>query len=150
MFYILILIAILYIIYINYPNNKQLPQYKRITIGAPCKNCNIWNHVDANTKCNVICQKADINKPYKFTGKWVNIDNKSQDSICQCSKLGKYNKDYVGCVLGKNCFIWNHQDAKTICPKMCNKYLLDKNAEWTGNWKSTSTDSSACECQYYN
>lgn len=147
MLYILIFIAILYIVY---KNIETLENTKQLTIDVPCKNCNIWNHLDAKTKCNTICQKANINKPYKFTGKWVNNANKSKDSICECSKLGEYNKHYVGCALGKNCFIWNHGEAKTLCPKTCNQYSLDKNVEWTGNWKSTSINSSACECEYYN
>jgi hypothetical protein len=146
MLYFLIFIAILYIVYINI---ETLQNSKIITIDVPCKNCNIWNHVDANTKCQSICQKTDIDKPYKFTGKWKN-DPKLKGSICECSKSAEYNKHYVGCALGKNCFIWNHSDAKTICPKMCNQYLLGKNAEWTSNWKSTSINSSSCECEYYS
>ena len=146
MFYILIFIVILYIIY---KNIETLENTKNLTVDVPCKNCNIWNHLDANTKCNSNCQKVDTNKPYKFTGKWSNLTDKHQDSICECSKIAEYNKHYVGCALGKNCFLWNHSDAKTICPKTCNQYLLGKNPEWTGNWKSTSIDSSACECQYY-
>jgi hypothetical protein len=145
MLYILILIALFIIVY---KNIETLQNTKQITTDLPCKNCNIWNHVDANTKCQSICQKADINKPYEYTGKWKN-DPKLKDSFCQCSKIAEYNKDYVGCALGNNCFIWNHSDAKTICPKICNRYLIDKNSNWTGNWKSTSIDSSACECEYY-
>lgn len=146
MLYILILIVISYIVY---KNIETLQNTRQITLDVPCKNCNIWNHVDARTKCHNICQKADINKPYNFTGKWKNNPNKPQDSNCQCSKLAEHHKNYVGCAFGKNCFIWNNSDAKTICPKMCNQKLLNKNSKWTGNWKSTSINSSACECEYY-
>lgn len=143
--YVLIFIVVLYIIYINI---ETLQNTKNIKIDVPCKNCNIWNHIDAKTKCNSVCQKFDIDNPYTFTGKWEQKSDKN-DSNCECNRISKYNKDYVGCALGKNCFLWNNSDAKTICPKMCNQYLPNKNAEWTGNWKSTSINSSACECQYY-
>jgi hypothetical protein len=148
--YFLIFIAILYIIYINYNNNKETSKSKIITIDVPCKNCNIWNHVDAKTKCSSICKKVDNNNPYTYTGTWKNNTNKLQDAVCKCSKLGKFNKNYLGCPLGQKCFIWNKSDAKINCPKLCKQYSLNKNAEWTGNWSSTSIDSSACECQYYN
>lgn len=144
--YFLIFILVLYIIYINV---ETLENTKILTVDVPCKNCNIWNHIDAKTKCNSNCKKINQDSSYKFTGNWKQNSDKSRDFICECSKLGKYNKSYVGCALGKDCFLWNNSDAKTTCPKMCNQYLLNKNAEWTGNWKSTSADSSACECEYY-
>lgn len=145
-FYFLIFILVLYISNVETLENTKT---KLLTVEAPCKNCNIWNHRDAKTKCNSNCKKIDQDKPYKFTGEWEKNQNKLQDSTCKCSKVGNFNKHYVGCALGNNCFLWNNSDSKTICPKMCNQYLPNKKAEWTGNWKSTSIDSSACECQYY-
>jgi hypothetical protein len=145
--YFLIFIFVLYVIYRNV---ETLQNTKMLTTDSPCKNCNIWNHLDAKTKCNNICKQINQDNSYNFSGKWINDSNNLKNSVCQCNKLAHYNKKYVGCALGKDCFLWNNSDAKSICPKMCNQYLLNKNAEWTGNWKSTSIDSSACECQYYD
>lgn len=143
------IILLIFTFYFIYKNMETLQNTKEIIIDVPCEHCNIWNHLDAKTKCNNACQKKDYVKLYNFTGKWRANDNKLQNSICQCKKIGELNKNYIGCPLGTSCFIWNHSDAKNKCPQICQKYLPNINTDWTGNWKSTSVDSSSCECQYY-
>ena len=96
-----------------------------------------------------LLSKIDQDNSLQFSGKWKTNKNKPQDSICNCIRIGNLKQNYVGCPLGSNCFIWNDSDAKNICPQICDKYLSKRNSEWTGNWKSTSAQSSACECKYY-
>ena len=58
-------------------NIETLQNTKNIKIDVPCKNCNIWNHIDAKTKYNSVCQKFDIDNPYTFTGKWEQKSDKN-------------------------------------------------------------------------
>jgi len=154
-FHILLGIFILYILYKSI-ETLQNDTTKEMIKHIPCNNCNIWNHVDAKTKCQKTCQKDDPDYPYDFTGKWQTNIKKPQDSICECSRIGHLTQHYIGCPLGTklddnkpDCFIWNDNEAQSTCPQMCNQYLPNKNAVWTGNWKSTSAGSSASECKYY-
>lgn len=154
LFHILLGILIFYVIYTNIEPLEN-ENTKTLTTYLPCKNCKIWNHVDAKTKCEKTCQKDNPDKPSQFSGVWKTNRKNPQDSICECTRTGLYTKNYVGCPLGttfedkKDCFIWNDNEATTECPKMCKTFLTNKDAKWTGNWKPTSASSSACECEYY-
>ena len=64
------LLFFLYILYILY---KQ-PKVKR------CLDCNIWNHIDAISKCKRICKED--NKT--FSGKWSINKEKPKESLCEC------------------------------------------------------------------
>lgn len=142
-----IFVFIIGILVLYFISKKPIEKYEIVT-DIPCNNCRIWNHVDAKTKCDRSCQKTDLDNPSMFSGKWKTNLNKLQDSVCNCVRNGEIKQNYIGCPIGTpDCFIWNDSDAKTICPKICTEYS-SKNAQWTGNWKSTSMESSACECKY--
>jgi hypothetical protein len=119
---------------------------------AICKDCRAWNHLDIRSKCNKTCKIRFPDKNTTFTGESVKLD---KDLSCECSFIGAYQKEYIGCPIGTklddtSCFIWNDKEAGNLCPAMCKKFLPDYNPKWTGNWKTTSAESSACECEYYN
>jgi hypothetical protein len=130
----------------TFQNNSQ----NAVTFDAYCPNCVIHNHVDARAKCESACKANDPAKDIIFTGKRTVKDNKT---LCECTYKGTPKKDYVGCPTpsslgGNDCFIFTNDDAKKTCPILCNKYLVGKNSRWTGEYKTTSTHTSACECEY--
>ena len=118
-----------------------------------CKDCKAWNHRDASSKCEKQCKLQIPDRDTVFTGEWARLNDK--DISCECSFRGKHTKEYVGCPVGatlddnKSCFIWNDKDANELCQPICNKFLNNVHPKWTGNWKTTSAETSACECEYY-
>lgn len=154
--YILVIGIILIFLFMNYRENLTVDkeQEKDIINFSICKDCKIWNHIDANSKCSRACKIKNPNKDVSFTGNWNKLDDK--DSSCECSFRGTLKKHYIGCPSRKSlgdageCYIWNNEEAKKICQPMCNKFLPDINSKWTGNWKPVSAESSACECEYYD
>jgi len=154
--YILIVGIIIIILFLNFRENLQntLPtKQKDVNNFAICKNCKSWNHRDAHSKCSRVCEIEYPDKNISFTGNWSKVSD--NDISCECSFQGTLQKKYVGCPTGKSlpdkkCFIWNNTEADNICQTMCNKFLPNSYPKWTGNWKSTSAETSACECEYYN
>jgi hypothetical protein len=65
----IVFLFILYILYILYK-----PKVKR------CLNCNVWNHIDAVSKCKRLCKED--NKT--FSGKWTLNKNNPNESSCEC------------------------------------------------------------------
>lgn len=118
-----------------------------------CDDCQIWNHRDARSKCEQLCNSNYPDKAVSYTGEY-NANGKSGD--CECQFTGSYKKDFVGCPTAKSlktngdCFFWNDTEAKSNCQHVCDKFLPGKQSTWTGNWKNTGVHTSACECQYYN
>jgi len=131
---------------------EALENIKDVKNFVMCKDCKAWNHVDVRSKCEKQCKLKFPDQNPEFTGEWSRLDN--SDVSCECAFKGKFKKEYIGCPVGsqlndKSCFIWNQNEAKASCSTICNKFLPDVQPKWTGNWKSTSVDSSACECEYY-
>jgi hypothetical protein len=117
-----------------------------------CKNCKAWNNRDAQSHCNKACGLE--NPKNIFTGIWTKNGN---DISCECNRKGTLQSEYVGCKLGdkltnkQDCFLLNNKEAKEKCQLIFNKYLVPgKVNKWTGNWKNTSANTSACECSYYS
>lgn len=146
MFLTIIILLLLVLLY----NSKELftqEKTKDVLMIGTVKG-KIWNHLDAKTKCGASCKLLNPDKNIQFNGNWLNHED---DATCECSYKGNYKKDYVGCSLShKNCFIWNDSEAKNECQNICNKYLPNVHSKWTGNWKNTSADTTACECEYYD
>ena len=160
--YILLAGIIIIILFLNFRENLQNTlqindkgtAQKDITNFVICKNCKSWNDRDAHSKCSRVCKTKYPDKNISFTGNWSKV-NDDNDISCECSFPGTLQKKYVGCPSGKSlddkkCFIWNKTEADNVCQTMCNKFLPDSYPKWTGNWKSTSAETSACECEYYN
>lgn len=163
--YILIAGIIIIILFLNFRENLQNTlqihdkgtalEQKDITNFVICKNCKSWNHRDAHSKCSRVCKIKYPDQNISFTGIWSKVNENNNDISCECSFPGTLRKKYVGCPSGKSlpdkkCFIWNNTEADNVCQTMCNKFLPDSYPKWTGNWKSTSAETSACECEYYN
>mgnify|MGYP000073347859 CR=1 FL=1 len=148
----LLFIAVLLFVFFFLSKREALENIKDVKNFVLCKDCKTWNHRDARSKCEKQCKLKFADQNPEFTGKWTRLEG--SDISCECAFAGKFKKEYVGCPVGskldkRSCFIWNDKDAKSVCPTMCNKFLTDVQPTWTGNWKSTSVDSSACECEYY-
>ena len=139
-------------------------QTKRVENFAICKNCRVWNHLDAQSKCDRTCRLQFPDQKVSFTGNWGRVGDpdpnipydlsKPSDVSCECVFPGKYKKEFIGCPIGSrlhndSCFIWNQEEAEKMCQPMCNKYLPKLYPKWTGNWKTTSAETSSCECEYY-
>jgi hypothetical protein len=148
-----ILIVILVIIFI-YNNKETLSNTKTIKTLETCDNCVIYNHRDARSKCESACNVNLPGKEAAYTGVWTEVgDGKS---TCECKFEGQYKKAFVGCPsadslnITGDCFIWNDTEANSKCQFICNKYLPKKQSNWTGQWKNTSANTTACECEYYD
>jgi hypothetical protein len=146
----LFLIVVLIFVFVL-SKRENLENIKDVKNFVTCKDCKAWNHIDVRSKCQKQCKVKFADQNPEFTGEWNRLDN---DVSCECAFKGKFKKEYIGCPVGsklndKSCFIWNEKDAKSSCPIMCKKFLPNFQPKWTGNWKSTSIDSSACECEYY-
>lgn len=151
--YLLIIGISVIILFMNFRENLEQvsPKQKNINNLVICKNCKSWNHRDAYSKCTRTCKTQFPDKKISFTGNWTKVNE--NDTSCECSFQGNFNKKYIGCPSKKSlkqCFIWNQEEANQICQPMCNKFLPNVNPKWTGNWKSTSAETSACECEYYD
>jgi hypothetical protein len=112
----------------------------------------MWNHRDARSKCDKLCALNFPGKNATFNGNWSIKRNGAQ---CGCSFEAKHQTAFVGCPsfksLGsKDCFMWNDSEAQENCQRMCDKFLLNKGSKWTGKWKNTSANTSACECSFYD
>lgn len=155
----LIIFAILFyfIFFTSFPEGLEnvdkdtLPQTKQIFINAKCEGCSAWNNKDAQSVCDATCLKNNPDKYIRSSKNWKRIDN---DIECGCKYIGHLYSTYAGCPIGESddpnaCFIWNDKEAQQKCPEFCNKYLPGKHSKWTGNWKNTSSQTSACECQSY-
>lgn len=156
--YIIIIVLIYFIFFYNFKeslNNKDdnNNDTKRITRKYKCEGCYEWNNRDIKSKCDAICMKENPEKYIRSTKNLIKGDNYVD---CNCKYIGTLQKNYVGCPLKevgsyeKDCFIWNDNEAKNRCQSICDKYLHNKKAEWTGKWKNTSAETSACECAYYD
>jgi hypothetical protein len=149
--FIILLLIILFFLFFTY--KEQFESIKDVINTKVCKSCKVWNHLDAKTKCNSTCKKNFPDKNISFTGKW---SRDGENVSCECSFPGKYKKEYIGCPVGttieqdESCFIWNDNDANKTCQKMCDRFLPNSKPKWTGLWRNTSADSSACECEYYD
>jgi len=115
-----------------------------------CKDCKIWNHRDAETKCSALCKK---NNKGIYTGVWsYGTSGVGNSAMCECKYEQETQKAFFGCPLDdkgtQGCFIWNNQEAKDRCPDFCNTYTPHKMGNWTGDWKNTSPQTSACECEH--
>ena len=148
--YIILTLAVYFIFFVNMEGLESTPPTEKIKINSVvCKDCKLWNHLDARSKCDGLCKMENPDKDVHFTGNF-------NQSMCECSNKVKYNKKYIGCPTGKslgndeNCFLWNDTEAKEKCKGICDKFLpKDIQSKWTGNWKPTSIETSACECEYY-
>lgn len=125
---------------------------KTVTNIAKCKKCTIWNQRDAQSKCDRLCKVQYPGKDVGFTGEWSKFKD---GAICECSFEGQYKKQYAGCPTNKSlgtndCFFFNDKEAQQHCQYACDKFLPGKLSKWTGEWKNTSIQTSACECEYYD
>lgn len=147
--YVIVLVIVFYFFEKSFESFQTLN--KIATKEVPCPNCIAYNFLDTRTKCEAACRSANPDKNINFTGKVTKDGDKIK--TCQCDYKGKLTQSYVGCpnpssLGGNDCFIFTNDDAKKMCPSMCNKYLIGKNSRWTGDYKRTSTHTSACECEY--
>lgn len=158
--YIYLILGILvYFIFFYNPKetlDNTIPDTNRITRIHTCEGCGTWNNKDIKSKCDAICLKENPDKYIRAGRNWFKDNN---DIKCECRYTGTLKKDYVGCPIKEklseysqqnDCFIWNDKEAQQKCEVMCDKYLPGKNPIWTGNWKNTSSETTACECLYYN
>lgn len=144
----------------GFDSSKQTSDVSKISSGnntmevlsvEKCKDCKIWNHRDAQTKCSALCKK---NNKGIFTGIWSYGTSgiQSDSAMCECKYEQETQKAYFGCPLDnkgtQGCFIWNSEEAKGKCPDFCNTYTPHKMGKWTGSWKNTSPQTSACECEH--
>jgi hypothetical protein len=120
---------------------------------ATCDDCTIYNHRDARSKCENLCVTNFPDKNAQYTGQWSSTNT---GAACECQYQGEYKKQFVGCAMGQklsqedDCFLWNNGEANHKCQFICNKYLPGKQSKWTGEWKNTSANTSACECELYD
>lgn len=153
--YIIIIILALLLLFVFYPLKEHLANTEKVdklvTRFTGCKDCTIWNHRDARSKCDQLCKSKFTNKGASFTGNWTTPTESG--AVCECSYQGINQKYSVSCkksdsIGTSDCFIWNQQQADAQCPYMCNIYLPGKSSTWTGQWNNSSTHTSSCECEY--
>lgn len=147
--YIIIAISV-YMIWVN--KVESLENTKTVKNVAKCTKCKIWNQRDAQSQCDRLCRVHYPGKDVAFTGEWSSAKD---GATCECSFDGQYKKQFVGCPsnksLGTNdCFFFNEQDASKNCQVVCDKFLPGQMSKWTGEWKNTSINTSACQCEYYD
>lgn len=154
------LVVLLLLLSFTFSSKETFEPTKNITTIHNCKSCkSIWNHLDANSKCSMLCQVVLPDSNSTFNGYWKN--EKDGTTSCGCDHNGTITKHFVGCPtpsslnyikndgVKDDCFFFTKDDAEKSCPLMCDNYIPGYNSKWTGNWKNTSTHTSACECQYY-
>lgn len=147
--YIIVAIAV-YFYFFN--KSESLENTKNVKIFAKCNKCTIWNHRDAQSKCDKLCKVHYPGKDVAFTGDWTAYQD---GATCECSFEGQYKKQFVGCPTNKSlgtndCFFFNDEEARKQCQFVCDKFLPGKMSKWTGDWKNTSVNTSACKCEYYD
>lgn len=154
--YIVVLVVVAIVIYTVYFYKKEklenIPATRTVNTVAKCSKCKIWNSRDARSKCDALCKEKYPAKDIRYTGIW---SSEGAGASCECSFEGGYKKHFVGCPtassLGKSdCFVWNNSEAKASCPGMCTRFLPGKGSKWTGEWKNTSANTTACECEYHD
>jgi hypothetical protein len=67
---VVVILFIVYILYILYRSKVRV-----------CVDCNVWNHIDAKSKCKRICEEN--NKT--FSGKWSLNKKNPKESLCECN-----------------------------------------------------------------
>ncbi len=145
-------VVVFFALYYIYKSREGLENTKTVTNLATCSDCTIWNSRDASAKCDKLCKINNPDKGVSYTGNWTTV---GKGASCECSFEGAYKKQFIGCPTSNSlgtsdCFFWNNNDAKTNCQYVCDKFLPGKGSKWTGQWKNTSANTSACECEYYD
>ena len=151
----IIIAVVLFVLYYLFVPKETLQNTgtKLVKQIAFCNDCKIYNHRDARSKCDKLCDISFPGNNAVYSGNWF---GKDKGAACECQYQGAYKKQFVGCPIGEDlpdnsdCFLWNQSDANNKCQFVCNKYLAGKQSKWTGQWKNTSTSTSACECEYYD
>uniref|UniRef100_A0A6C0H6L6 Uncharacterized protein n=1 Tax=viral metagenome TaxID=1070528 RepID=A0A6C0H6L6_9ZZZZ len=147
-------VIILFVVYF-FVSKETLENTKTKTVKqlATCTDCKIYNHRDARSKCDKLCDLTFPEKNAVYNGNWIGNE---KGATCECQYQGAYKKQFVGCPIGEelpghpDCFLWNQSDANNKCHFICNKYIPGKQSVWTSEWKNTSSSTSACECEYYD
>lgn len=140
---------------INYEKFVQIKS-KSIRQLVPCIDCKKFeNHIDTRSKCDKTCKYNFPNRNSQIIG----VKKNNQGVQCECGYTSNKTKKFINCpkpssikdITNSDCFIWNKTEAERVCPMLCKKYLpSENNISWTGNYKNTSINTSACECEYYN
>lgn len=150
---LLIAAIALIVVYYFFAFPKEALSNTRVVVRkADCNNCKVWNNRDASAQCDKACAIHHPDKNARFGGAWKKTEN---GVTCSCTFVGQHQKVFVGCgsakSLGsKDCFFWNNKEANQNCQMVCDKYLPNKHAKWTGKWKNTTASTSACECELYD
>lgn len=147
---LMIIISILWFLILKSIEVEGYSNIKTIKASIKSNESKSWNHRDIRSKCEKLCK---IQLPYNKMQFTKGFKNK-EGIECNCEYDGEYKKEYIGCPLsdsigGSGCFIFNNQEAKEKCPKICNKYLPGKESKWTGDYRNVSIQTGACECEYY-
>ncbi len=98
----------------------------------------IWNNGDANNKCPAVCGKRNEH----WNGVWrTTIPNKM--SVCNCEPIKPPPPPQANRVNKEAGPIWNNDDAKNKCPRLC-----AAPSKWDGQWWTTVPNKmSVCQCE---